>query len=262
VRTETAVGSAPDAFVDAGADLAATTLDGLEDRTAVVVGAGHMAALAVKHLRARGVGTVRILNRSLERARVLAERTGADHGDLQELPDALRASDIAISATGAAGLVLPASTLARVMDTRERRCSCDLAVPRDVEPSAATSGVRLGHRTQDAFSAARPTSRGHQARERHRRGRGHRYAVRRQADKLAPLMHCAGAATPPWLRRWSIPFRAGGLTPDERRRRGARAGSWRSCSTTRSSASELSAPEPTRRTRRCSPSSTTSNAER
>ena len=76
VRSETAVGAAPDAFVAAGTDLAEQTLGGLEGRHAVVVGAGHMSALAVKHLRHRGVATVRVLNRSLERARALAERTG------------------------------------------------------------------------------------------------------------------------------------------------------------------------------------------
>ena len=60
MRTETAVGAAPDAFVDAGADLAAEVLGGLEGKHAVVVGAGQMSALAVKHLRTRGVGLVRI----------------------------------------------------------------------------------------------------------------------------------------------------------------------------------------------------------
>ena len=72
---ETSLGAAPDAFVALGADLAERTLGGLEDRDVVVVGAGQMAALAVKHLRPRGVGAVRILNRSLEHARALAERT-------------------------------------------------------------------------------------------------------------------------------------------------------------------------------------------
>jgi glutamyl-tRNA reductase len=223
VRTETAVGSAPDAFVDAGADLAATTLDGLEDRTAIVVGAGHMAALAVKHLRARGVGTVRILNRSLERARVLAERTGADHGDLQELPDALRASDIAISATGAAGLVVHASTLARVMDARERPLFLlDLAVPRDVEPSAADiPGVRLVdiEGLKDAFSARATDVAGDIERANAIvEAEVHRYAVRRRADKLAPLIHAlrgrGDAAVAAEMERYRSELAA--LTPDER----------------------------------------------
>ena len=72
VRQETSLGAAPDAFVALGADLAEEALGGLSDREVVVVGAGTMAALAVKHLRQRGVGPIRVLNRSLEHARALA----------------------------------------------------------------------------------------------------------------------------------------------------------------------------------------------
>ncbi len=97
------IGAAPDAFVDAGADLADEALGGLEGRSAVVVGAGQMSSLAVKHLRDRRVGTVRMLNRSLERARALAERTQAEPGRLDELPRALRDADLLVSATGADG---------------------------------------------------------------------------------------------------------------------------------------------------------------
>ena len=117
VRSETRVGAAPDVFVAAGADLGAEALGGLEGRHAVVIGAGHMSALAVKHLRQRGVATVRVLNRSLERARALAERTLAEPGDLEELPGTLAEADIAISATGAAGVVAHRGAGAR----RDRR---------------------------------------------------------------------------------------------------------------------------------------------
>ena len=89
VRQETSLGAAPDAFVALGADLAEEALGDLGGRDVVVVGAGQMAALAVKHLHRRGVGPIRILNRSLEHARALADRTDAEHGDLDGLPDAL-----------------------------------------------------------------------------------------------------------------------------------------------------------------------------
>jgi len=223
VRTETAVGSAPDAFVAAGADLAATTLGGLEDRTAAVIGAGHMAALAVKHLRARGVGTVRILNRSLKRARVLAERTAAVHGDLEQLPDALASSDLVISATGAAGLVLRASTIAQVMTTRERPLFVlDLAVPRDIEPSAAgVAGVHLvdieGLKetlSARANGAAEDIARAQEIVE----AEVHRFAIRRRADRLAPLIHAlrerGDAVVAAELERFRSDLAS--LTPDER----------------------------------------------
>ena len=102
VRQETSLGAAPDAFVALGAGIATEELGSLLGKSVTVVGAGQMAALAVKHLRGLGAGPVRILNRSLEHARALAERTGTEHLALEELPDALEAADLVVSATRAA----------------------------------------------------------------------------------------------------------------------------------------------------------------
>ncbi len=139
VRQETSLGAAPDAFVALGADLASDALGDLEAREVVVIGAGQMAALAVKHLHRRGVGPIRILNRSLEHALALAERTNAQHGDLEALPAALASADLVVSATGAAGHVVRASDVTEAMTARDGRplVLVDLAVPRDVDPDAA-----------------------------------------------------------------------------------------------------------------------------
>ena len=224
VRTETAVGSAPDAFVDAGAELASVTLGGLEGRTAVVIGAGHMAALAVKHLRARGVGTLRVLNRSLERARTLAERLEAEPGDLDEIPDALASTDIVISATGAAGLVLHAETIQRAMAERERPLFLlDLAVPRDVEPSAASiPGVHLVdiEDLKETFSARASDAAEDIARANELvAAEVHRFALRRRSERLAPLIHAlrerGEAVVAAELERFRSDL--ANLTPDERK---------------------------------------------
>jgi glutamyl-tRNA reductase len=223
VRTETGVGSAPDAFVDAGADLAAEVLGGLEDRTAVVVGAGNMAALAVKHLRERGVGTLRILNRSLERGRTLAERAGAELGDLAELPSAVANADIVVSATGATNLVLHAETVREAVRGRKRPLFVlDLAVPRDVEPSAAgIEGVRLvdieglkATFAARAVDAAEDIERAGEIVE----AEVHRFQVRRRSDRFAPLILAlrqrGEAAAAAELERYRSELSQ--LTPDER----------------------------------------------
>jgi glutamyl-tRNA reductase len=124
VRQETGLGAAPDAIVSLGSSLADDALGGVAGPDVVVVGAGQMAALAVKHLRARGVGPVRILNRSLEHARSLAERTNAEHGDLDALPAALRHADLVVSATGAAGYVLRHQPVAPPCRTAPARRAC------------------------------------------------------------------------------------------------------------------------------------------
>jgi glutamyl-tRNA reductase len=219
VRTETSVGAAPDAFVAAGADLAREAIGSLEGRHAVVVGAGQMSALAVKHLRARGVGTVRILNRSLERARALAERTDAEHGDLEQLRGSLAEADLLVSATGAAGLIVPASAL----EGRERPLFVlDLAVPRDVEPSArALPGVTLvdieGLRetlSVRAAEAAADIERAHAIVAEEVR----RFAQRRRSERLAPLILALRERGQEVVAAELERFRSelASLTPDER----------------------------------------------
>lgn len=222
VRAETGLGAAPDAFVALGADLAGEALGGLERRDVVVVGAGQMAALAVKHLRRRGVGPVRILNRSPEHARSLAERTNASHGDLGALPEALAQADLVVSATGAAGVVVTADAVRGVRRNGRPLVLVDLAVPRDVEASvAAIPGVRLvdivtlherlaNHDEETAGEIAR--AREIVAEE------VHRYVVRRRSDALAPIITALRIRGDEVLRAEleRHASRLDDLTPDER----------------------------------------------
>jgi glutamyl-tRNA reductase len=223
VRSDTSVGAAPDAFIAAGADLAAETLGGLEGKVALVVGAGQMSALALKHLRRRGVGTVRVLNRSIERARALAERAGAEHGDLEALPDAIAAADLVISATGAAGIIVTEDVLRAAVSGRERPLFVlDLAVPRDVDPEAAAiEGVRLVDidGLREALEARDDGAPEDIARAHDIVGAEvHRFTLRRRSERLAPLIHAlrerGDAAAAAELERFRSDL--SGLTPDER----------------------------------------------
>ena len=131
-REETAVGTGPAAFVEAGADLAAGHLDGLDGRSLLVVGAGEMGAVTVEALRGRGIGSVTILNRTPARAQKLSARLGAAHGGLDELPSALAEADLIVSSTGSTAPVIPVAVVAAAGP--RARFFLDLAVPRDVEP--------------------------------------------------------------------------------------------------------------------------------
>jgi len=194
VRQETSLGAAPDAFVALGADLAEEALGRLPGRDVVVIGAGQMAALAVKHLHRRGVGPVRILNRSLEHARALAERTNAAHGDLEALPDALRHAELVVSATGAAGHVVHADAVGSAMVDRADRelVLLDLAVPRDVEPTcAAVPGVHVIDLAtlREAVTRHDPETAEGIARAHELVGEEvRRWVARRRGDDLAPLI--------------------------------------------------------------------------
>jgi glutamyl-tRNA reductase len=194
VRSETAIGAAPDAYVSIGADLADEAIGGIAGRSVVVIGAGQIASLAVKHLRRRGVGPVRILNRSAERARALAERSDADHGELGALPAALAEADLVISATGAAAMVIDADLVRDAVRGRSERplALVDLAVPRDIDP--AVEGLPGVHRIDIASLRDRVAVHGEATAEEIARGRAilaeevRRFVARRRADELAPLI--------------------------------------------------------------------------
>jgi glutamyl-tRNA reductase len=194
VRQETGLGAAPDAYVAIGTDLADEALGGITGRRTTVIGAGGMAELAVRHLRSRGVGPVRVLNRSLEHARALAERTDSDHGGLDALPGALEDADLIVSATGAAGHLIGRADLRRATAGRAGRplVILDLAVPRDVEPEAAELDVvrvidilalrdRIG---DDSPRMAEEVARARAIVDDEVR----RWIVRRRGDELAPVI--------------------------------------------------------------------------
>lgn len=146
VRGETAIGSVPSGFVEAGAALAERDLGGLDGKTALVVGSGGMATLAAKHLRDRGVGSITILSRNPARATALATKVDGTALSLSEIPGAVATADLVVSSTGASGTVIGGEAVRRGLTNRAERplFVLDLAVPRDVEPDVGQfPGVRL-----------------------------------------------------------------------------------------------------------------------
>jgi glutamyl-tRNA reductase len=190
IRQETALGAAPDAFVERAATLAEEVLGDLSGRPVVVIGAGTMASLGVKHLRRRGVGRIRILNRSLPHARALAERSGAEPGDLDSLPDALRDTDLVLSATGATGVVVHTEQVRMARSVHgSPLVLLDLAVPRDVESgTGAVPGVTLfdvdALRDRGSVEEDGAVARAREIVSEEVR----RYVVRRRGDELSPVI--------------------------------------------------------------------------
>jgi glutamyl-tRNA reductase len=145
VHTETGLDAAGASVVSVALGMAETRLDGLDGRTAVVVGAGAMGALSAKHLARAGVERVHIVNRSLPRARKLAHKirdggVGAEASALDRLPTVLAEADVVVCCTGAVRPVVSLADvhrgLAHGQDPR-RLVICDLGMPRDVDPAVA-----------------------------------------------------------------------------------------------------------------------------
>ena len=115
-------------------------------KTALVLGAGEMARLILEHLREQGLGQVLVLNRSRERAGVLAAELGAQAHGLEELEELLPAGDVVLVSTGAPTPIVTAAMVARALRRRRGRpvFLVDVSVPRNVEGGVADlAGVYL-----------------------------------------------------------------------------------------------------------------------
>ena len=113
----------------------------LAGRRALVLGAGDMSELLVKHLKDRGVGDLRIANRTPERARMLAERVGGRSVAFEDLARELPEVDVVVSSTGSGEWVVCSETVAGALELRDDPLFfVDIAVPRDVDPVVQALG--------------------------------------------------------------------------------------------------------------------------
>jgi len=138
VRTETEIARHPVSVSSVAADLAARVFGDLATSTVLVIGAGEMAELAVRHLIADGAADVRVVNRTYEKAVALAFELGAKAARFEQLRGQLLLADIVISSTGSEQPILGRKLLAEIMRERKQRplFIVDIAVPRDVEREA------------------------------------------------------------------------------------------------------------------------------
>ena len=138
VRTETRISKGKVSVASVAVDLAESILKALHGKTAMIVGSGQVAELAMKSLVERGVNRVMVLNRTLERAKALARRYHGEAIILEALPCHLHRADIVISSTGASELILKASDFERAIVQRGRApmIVIDIAIPRDIEREA------------------------------------------------------------------------------------------------------------------------------
>jgi glutamyl-tRNA reductase len=145
-RSETAIGRHVASVSTAAVAMAAERLGSLEGRSILVMGAGDMGEGMVRSLAASGVADVRIANRTWERAAELAERVGGRAIRLADLDASLAEVDLLLTGTGASSMLIEHADVARVMHARHVAplLVVDVAVPRDVDPTAADlPGVTL-----------------------------------------------------------------------------------------------------------------------
>ncbi len=146
VRAETGIGAGAVSVASAAVELARGAVADLDERRALLIGAGDVAETTAKALVDSGVGELVVANRTISTARSLAGRIGGEGVGFDRLATELALADIVISSTDAPHPLLGHDDVERAMGERPGRpmVLIDIAVPRDLAAEiAAVPGVRL-----------------------------------------------------------------------------------------------------------------------
>lgn len=135
VRTETAIGENPVSVAFAAVSLAQQIFSDLRNDTALLIGAGETIELVARHLKDQGVSKMIVANRTLGRAKEVAEHFGAEAIVLGDIPAHLHRADIVISSTASPLPLLGKGTVETALKRRKHKpmFMVDIAVPRDIE---------------------------------------------------------------------------------------------------------------------------------
>lgn len=140
VQTKTAITRGHVSVGSVAVDFARRIFHDFATKTAIVVGAGQTAEATIRNLIDKGLKTLRVVNRSPERGRELADRYGGKAIQFDLLEDYLPQADIVISSTNAPHCVIHSAMVQKAIAARGHRpmLFLDLAVPRDVEEGVGT----------------------------------------------------------------------------------------------------------------------------
>jgi glutamyl-tRNA reductase len=139
VRSETELGARPMSVSSAGVKLAERIFGKLQERIALVLGAGLISEQVVSQLRDRNIARLFVMNRSLDRADHLAREFSGKVIAWDDWESALTLPDVIVSSVSAEEPVLKRSVLEKAMAARGNRplFVMDLGMPRNVDPDAA-----------------------------------------------------------------------------------------------------------------------------
>ncbi len=137
VRSETGIAASAVSVSSAAVELARKIFGDLTGRSVLILGAGEMAELALRHLVEDGVRSVLVANRSYDRAVTLARQFCGRAVTYEAFRQEMVGADIVISATSAPHVILKKEDMQAIIQQRRHRpiFLIDIADPRDIDPA-------------------------------------------------------------------------------------------------------------------------------
>jgi len=131
VRNTTDISSKPVSMASVAVNKLQSLIESVKDKKALVIGIGEMSEITAKHLISAGAD-VYIMNRTLHKAKKLADECGAKVIELSELPTVINEFEILYTATSS---YEPIITDEIIKSCDFDRYWFDLALPRDIKYS-------------------------------------------------------------------------------------------------------------------------------
>ncbi len=144
VRTETSIGTGAVSISSAAVELVQMKVQNLSNYRIAILGAGKMSRLLVQHLLSKGGNQITILNRTLGRAKELANQfpdVNLKIDTMSEMMSVMANSDIVFTSTSATEPIVDRSKLEMILTASQSLMLVDISVPRNV----ATDVSELAH---------------------------------------------------------------------------------------------------------------------
>lgn len=136
VRNETRIGENPVSVSYAAVGLIKRVFEDLSKKSVLLVGAGEMASLAMKHLISSGVKRIFVTNRTFQRAEELAREFNGVALPFEALKEHIKNVDIVLCSTNAPNYVVTEQMIREIMPQRKYKpiFFIDISVPRNIDP--------------------------------------------------------------------------------------------------------------------------------
>jgi len=137
IHTTTSLSSGRFSIAGVAVELAMQLFEDISSAKVVVIGAGEMGELLVRHLLHVGCKNITIVNRSYEHSLEMANRYGVAARRWEELAEQLIGANIAIASAAVQDYLFRKDSFEEMMDNRREGALLviDIAVPRNFEPS-------------------------------------------------------------------------------------------------------------------------------
>ncbi len=129
----------------AAVSMAQNLLGSLEGKNVLVIGSGKMGCLALNYLRQKKAEHIYLMNRTEEKAAVIAQEFQAESVPFWNLKEVLTKVDVCICSSGAPHYLITRDLMENVVKSRNSPLICiDISMPRNIDPQVAQiGGVKL-----------------------------------------------------------------------------------------------------------------------